>query len=51
MTLSSMAMDFGDLPAGDPLLKKRFEAVCRLAKLQTVAVLTIAAAPTGFPVR
>lgn len=47
MTLSSMAMDFGDLPPGDPALRKRFEAICRLAKLQTVAVLTISAAPLG----
>ena len=29
--------------------RKRFEAVCRLAKVQTVAVVTIPAAPIGTP--
>ena len=32
-----------------PVLRKRFEAMCRLAKPLTVAVLTIPAAPLGTP--
>jgi sugar phosphate isomerase/epimerase len=42
-----LSLDFGDIEAGNPLFRKRFEAMCRLAKPLTVAVLTIAAGPLG----
>ena len=44
---SSLYLDFGDIDLGGPVLRKRFEAMCRLAKPLTVAVLTIPAAPLG----
>ncbi len=44
---AAIALDFGDPEA--PVLRKRFEAMCRLAKPLTVAVLTIPAAPLGTP--
>ena len=48
LTPSAIDLDFG---AVDPkVLRKRFEAMCRLAKPLTVAVLTIPAAPLGSPV-
>jgi len=47
LTPSALSLDFG---APDPPdLRKRFEAMCRLAKPLTVAVLTIPAAPLGTP--
>ena len=47
LTASGLALDFG---SADPAaLRKRFEALCRLAKPLTVAVLTIPAAPLGTP--
>ena len=47
LTPSALELDFGDL---DPkTLRRRFEAMCRLAKPLTVAVLTIPAAPLGTP--
>jgi sugar phosphate isomerase/epimerase len=47
LTPSALSLDFGALDAVDPLFRKRFEAMCRMAKPLTVAVLTIAAAPLG----
>ena len=46
-TPASLYLDFGDVDPGGPVLRKRFEAMCRLAKVLTVAVLTIPAAPLG----
>ena len=47
LTPAALALDFGE---PDPaVLRKRFEALCRLAKPLTVAVLTIPAAPLGTP--
>jgi sugar phosphate isomerase/epimerase len=45
MTPSAYGVDFGD--AEGATLRRRFEAICRLAKVQTVAVITIPAAPLG----
>ncbi|WP_435008970.1 sugar phosphate isomerase/epimerase family protein [Tundrisphaera lichenicola] len=47
MTPSAYGVDFGD--ADEATVRKRFEAICRLAKLQTVAVITIPASPLGTP--
>jgi sugar phosphate isomerase/epimerase len=49
LTPSGLTFDFGDLEPNSPLLRKRFEVMCRLAKSLTVAVLTIPAAPLGTP--
>jgi len=46
---SSLMLDFGPLGPDDPVLRRRFEALCRLAKSLTVAVLSIPAAPVGTP--
>jgi len=49
LTPASLALDFGS-PEPDPaVVRKRFEALCRLAKPLTVAVLTISASPLGTP--
>ena len=47
LTPTGLQLDFGDLEPSNPALRKRFEAMCRLAKSLTVAVLTISAAPLG----
>lgn len=47
LTPTALGLDFGDLEPASPVLKRRFEAMCRLAKPLTVAVLTISAAPLG----
>jgi len=47
ITSSAFGVDFGDAEA--PEVRRRFEAVCRMAKAQTVAVITIPAAPLGTP--
>jgi sugar phosphate isomerase/epimerase len=47
LTPATISLDFGDLEPASPLLRKRFEAMCRMAKPLTVAVLTISAAPLG----
>jgi sugar phosphate isomerase/epimerase len=44
---ASLALDFGEGDLTSPALRKRFDAMCRLAKPLTVAVLTIQAAPLG----
>jgi sugar phosphate isomerase/epimerase len=49
LTPASLHLDFGDPPPPGPVWRKRFEAMCRLAKPLTVAVLTIQAAPAGSP--
>ena len=47
LTPSSLDLDFG---AADPkVYRRRFEAMCRLAKPLTVAVMAIPAAPLGTP--
>ncbi|WP_435020841.1 sugar phosphate isomerase/epimerase family protein [Tundrisphaera sp. TA3] len=45
ITPSAFGIDFGDAEA--PEVRRRFEAICRMAKALTVAVLTIPAAPIG----
>ena len=45
---SSIALDFGH-DADPALIRKRFEAMCRLAKPLTVAVLSLPASPPGTP--
>ncbi len=49
LTPATLYLDFGAIDRGGPVLRKRFEAMCRLAKTLTVAVLTIPAAPLGSP--
>jgi sugar phosphate isomerase/epimerase len=44
---SSIYLDFGPVDWGDPLNYKRFEGLCKLAKLLSVAVLTLHASPRG----
>jgi sugar phosphate isomerase/epimerase len=44
---AALDLEFGALDADDPAFRKRFEAICRMAKALTVAVLTIPAAPLG----
>lgn len=48
LTPAGLTVDFGLRP-DDPAVRKRFEALGRLAKALTVAVLTIPAAPVGTP--
>jgi sugar phosphate isomerase/epimerase len=48
LTPSSLYLDFGPVDAA--LLKKRFEAMGRLAKQLTVAVMTLPASPAGTPI-
>jgi sugar phosphate isomerase/epimerase len=49
LTSCALDIDFGTIE--DPkVLRKRFDAMCRLAKQLTVAVLTIKAAPLGSPI-
>jgi sugar phosphate isomerase/epimerase len=47
LTPAALSLDFGDLDPAGPVLRRRFEAMCRMAKALTVAVLTIPAAPLG----
>jgi sugar phosphate isomerase/epimerase len=49
LTPAAITLGFGDAEPDSPALRKRFEAMCRLAKPLTVAVLTIQAAPLGTP--
>ena len=46
---SAFGVDFGEIDPLGPAYRKRFEAVCRMAKATTVAVVTIPAAPLGSP--
>jgi sugar phosphate isomerase/epimerase len=50
LTPAALSLDFGDLDPASPVLRRRFEALCRMAKSLTVAVLTIPAAPLGTPI-
>lgn len=47
---SSLYIDFGPVDWSDPLPRRRFDGLCRLAKALNVAVLTIHAAPTDTPI-
>jgi sugar phosphate isomerase/epimerase len=47
---SSLHIDFGAVDWSLPVTRKRFDGLSRLAKLLSVAVLTIPAAPLGTPV-
>lgn len=47
---SSLYLDFGPVDWSDPVTRKRFDGLCRLAKSLSVAVLTIHAAPADSPV-
>lgn len=47
---SSLYIDFGPVDWSDPVTRKRFDGLCRLAKALSVAVLTIHAAPAETPV-
>ncbi len=46
---SAIGVDFGAIDPLGPVYRKRFEAVCRMAKATAVAVVTIPAAPLGSP--
>ncbi len=47
---SSLHIDFGSVDWSLPVTRRRFDGLCRLAKLLSVAVLTIPAAPQGTPI-
>ena len=47
ITPSAFGVDFGDVETSG--FRRRFDAICRLAKTLTVAVITIPAAPLGTP--
>jgi sugar phosphate isomerase/epimerase len=47
---SSIHIDFGTVDWSDPLTRKRFDGLGQLAKLLSVAVLTMHASPLGTPV-
>lgn len=49
LTASALALDFGPPDTDPALVRRQFEALCRLAKPLTVAVLTIPAAPLATP--
>jgi sugar phosphate isomerase/epimerase len=49
LTPAALALDFGSPEPDSAAVRKRFEALCRLAKTLTVAVLTIPAAPRDTP--
>ncbi len=43
---SSLYIDFGTVNWADPLMRKRFDGLCRLAKSLSVAVITLHASPS-----
>lgn len=47
LAFSALDIDFGPSDLDSKLLRKRFEAMCRLAKSLMVAVMTMPAAPAG----
>ncbi len=47
---SSLHLDLGPVDWSDPVIRRRFDGLCRLAKSLSVAVLTMDAAPTGTPI-
>jgi sugar phosphate isomerase/epimerase len=46
---SSLYLDFGPIDWSDPLHRRRFDGLCRLAKALSVAVVTLHAQPAGTP--
>ncbi len=46
---SSLYLDFGPVDWSDPVHRRRFDGVCRLAKALSVAVVTLQAAPADTP--
>ena len=46
---SALHLDFGPVDWSDPVIRRRFDGLCRLAKSLSVAVLTMHAAPAGTP--
>jgi sugar phosphate isomerase/epimerase len=50
LTPSSLQLDFGSVDWSDPVTLRRFDGIGRLAKLLSVAVLTIPASPLGTPI-
>ena len=46
---SSLYLDFGAVDWSDPLARRRFDGLCRLAKSLNIAVVTMHAAPAGTP--
>jgi sugar phosphate isomerase/epimerase len=46
---SAIHIDFGPVDWSDPVTRRRFDGLCRLAKSLSVAVLTMHAAPVGTP--
>jgi sugar phosphate isomerase/epimerase len=46
---SSLHLDFGPVDWSDPLHRRRFDGLCRLAKALSVAVLTLHAQPAATP--
>jgi sugar phosphate isomerase/epimerase len=49
LTPSSIHLDFGPVDWSDPVHRRRFDALCRVAKALNVAVITMHAAPLGTP--
>jgi sugar phosphate isomerase/epimerase len=47
---SSLLIDFGTVDWADPVTRKRFDGLCRLAKLLSVAVMTINASSAETPI-
>ena len=50
LTPSSLHLDFGPVDWSDPVHRRRFENLCRFAKLLGVAVITMHAEPLGTPI-
>ena len=46
---SALHLDFGPVDGSNPVIRRRFDGLCRLAKSLSVAVLTMHAAPLGTP--
>ena len=46
---SSLYLDFGPVDWSDPVTRRRFDGLCRLAKALNVAVVTLHAQPAGTP--
>jgi sugar phosphate isomerase/epimerase len=46
---SALHLDLGPVDWSDPVIRRRFDGLCRLAKSLSVAVLTMHAAPAGTP--
>jgi sugar phosphate isomerase/epimerase len=49
LTPSSIHIDFGQVDWSDPVPRRRFETLCRVAKALSVAVITLHAAPLETP--